>query len=108
MCTEQIRARAGSRRRSGGEIRAPSRAEGGFPQGLVIFEGPLEHRDCEHQMTVLARACYISRQTSLTVVRAGVREKCQIRHFGLLTPQRGRPYNPPIAEDRGDGDDAKD
>lgn len=90
------------------EIRAAMRAGGRFPQGQTIARCPLEHRDCEHQMTVLTRACYISRQTGLTAVRTGVREKCQIRHFGLLTPRRGRPYNPPIAEDRGDGNDAKD
>jgi len=68
----------------------------------------LELGDYEHQMTVLARACYICAQSGWTVGRPGVREKCQIRHFGLLTPRRGGPYNPPIAEDRGGGNDAKD
>ena len=108
MCTGQVTGRgicAGDGKREGAR---PFLPWGRFPQGRDTPRGPLELMDCEHQMTVLARACYTTAQTDWTARRTDVRGKCQIRHFGLLTPQRGRPYNPPIAEDRGGGNDAKD
>jgi len=48
------------------------------------------------------------RPVGWTVVRAAGGEKCQNRHFGLLTPQDVAPITRLTAEDRGAGDDARD